>query len=393
VKKISGYKANVAVVAVAIGAAFSPARLIAQPPPASVHGHVQNAAGIALTKGDVKFTKDKTSDPKDRKYPFVFPIDSKGDYKGTGLTPGDYVAIVFVDDKSIDFMEVTFKEGDDKTVDLDETRKEFLAKMSPEDLKALEEYKKKNAEIVAGNQKVQTLNQSLASARADIKSGSFDTAAKTMQDAVAAKPDEAVLWVTLGDAQLGIANAASKAARDAHTSTMDVAIVAKFQDAAKSYKKGIETNAASKKPNLETEAVAYNQLGQCEGKSGNAKEASDAYEKAATLMPANAGMYFFNEAATLFNADKKDEAAVAADKAIAADPKKADAYYIKGQSLVGKSTVDPKTQKIVAPAGCMEAYQKYLEVAPDGPHAKEVTEILTGFGQTVRSTYKSGTKK
>ncbi len=69
------------------------------------------------------------------------------------------------------------------------------------------------------------------------------------------------------------------------------------------------------------------------------------------------------------NAGKLPEAGAAADKAIAADPKKADAYYIKGQSLIPGATVDAKTQKVVAPPGCVEAYQQYLELAPDGPHA------------------------
>jgi hypothetical protein len=85
-----------------------------------------------------------------------------------------------------------------------------------------------------------------------------------------------------------------------------------------------------------------------------------------------------------------DDAAAAADKAAAADPTKAEAYYIKGQALIQKATVDPKTQKIVAPPDCIEAYQKYLEVAPTGPHAEEVKGILQGIGAEVRSTYKAG---
>jgi tetratricopeptide (TPR) repeat protein len=114
---------------------------------------------------------------------------------------------------------------------------------------------------------------------------------------------------------------------------------------------------------------------------------------AAKTLPANAGTYLYNEAATLYNAGMMDEAAVAADKAIAADPKRADAYYIKGQALIPKATVDAKTQKIVAPPGCVEAYQQYLELAPDGPHAADVKGILAGIGAQVKSTYKAPGKK
>ena len=116
---------------------------------------------------------------------------------------------------------------------------------------------------------------------------------------------------------------------------------------------------------------------------------SDAYEKAAKAAPAQAGMYYYNEAATLYNAGKMHEAAAAADKAIAADPKRADAYYIKGQALIPKATVDPKTQKIMAPPGCVEAYQQYLELAPTGPHAEEVKGYPGGHRRQVKSNYKA----
>jgi tetratricopeptide (TPR) repeat protein len=287
---------------------------------------------------------------------------------------------------------VVFANGDDKVVNFDMSRQEYLSKMSPEDRKALEEYKKKNAEVVASNAKIQNLNALLTQARADTKSGNYDAAIAAMQQATAAKPDEGILWVTLGDAQLGSADAAAKAAKAAGTSPTDPAIVQKYNDAAASYKKGVDLNAASKKPSPETAAAAYNQLGQAYGRMGNAKDSADAYEQAAKAMPANASMYYFNEAATLYNAGKLPEAEAAADKAIAADPKKAEAYYIKGQALITQATVDPKTQKIVAPPGCVDAYQKYLELAPDGPHAADVKGILEGIGEQVKTTYKAPKK-
>ena len=250
--------------------------------------------------------------------------------------------------------------------------------MTPEEKKALEEYKKKNAEIVAGNTKIQNLNAMLTQARADNKAGNYDAAIKAMQQATTAKPDEGILWITLGDAQLGSAMQPQRQPRQREHRRPIPAITQKYTDAAASYKKGIDLNAASKKPSPEAAAAGYNQLGQAYGKMGNAKDSADAYEQAAKAMPANAGMYYYNEAATLYNAGKLPEAEAAADKAIAADPKKADAYYIKGQALIPQATVDPKTQKIVAPPGCVEAYQTYLELAPDGPHAADVKGILAG---------------
>ena len=46
-------------------------------------------------QGEVKLTTDRTSDAKSRKYQYTFPIDQNGDYKGTGIAPGNYVAVVF----------------------------------------------------------------------------------------------------------------------------------------------------------------------------------------------------------------------------------------------------------------------------------------------------------
>jgi len=382
-----GWKMSSGLAAGMLAAAMlSPVNLMAQGT-ATIHGHVQNAAGQPVIKGDVKLTTDKTSEPAKRKYQYDFPLDASGDYKGADIAPGNYVAIVFQDDKSLDFNDsLELKASDDKVVNFDMTRPEYLSKMTPEEKKALEEFKKKNAEAVNANSKIANLNTTLTQARTDTKAGNFDAAITSMQNATQQKPDEAILWVALGDAQLGKGDAAAK------TNKTDPAALQNFKDAVDSYKKAIDANAASKKPNPETAAAAQNQMGQALAKSGDAKGASDAYDAAAKTEPAKAGMYLFNEAATLFNAGKTEDAAMAADKAIAADPKRADAYYIKGQALISKASVDPKTQKITAPPGCVEAYQQYLELAPTGARAEEVKAILTGIGAQVKSSYRAGKK-
>ena len=375
-----------------LGAMLQPARLLAQAPAATIHGHVNNAAGQPVTKGDVKLTTDRTGDVKSRKFQYSFPIDANGDYKGTGIAPGNYVALVVQEDKSLDFMDnQDLKAGDDKTLNFDMSRPEYVEKMTPEERKSLEEFKKKNADIMAGNAKISNLNATLVQARADTKAGNFDAAITSMQQATQQKPDEAILWVALGNAQLDKAEVAAKAAKTAGKPS-DPAVQTQYSDATASFKKAVDANAAAKKPNPETAAAAYNQLGQAYGKQGNVKDSSEAYELAAKTQPAQAGMYYFNEAATFYNAGKGDDAVAAADKAIAADPKRAMAYYIKGQALIPKATVDPKTQKIVAPPGCVEAYQQYLELDPTGAHAEEVKQVLTGIGAPIKSSYRAGRK-
>lgn len=369
-------------------------RAVAQPAPASIHGHVNNAAGMLVKDAIVKLTTDHTADPKTIKWLYTFPVDAgTGDFKGAGVAPGSYTVAVMVGETIVDyFPDLPFKTGEDKLVDFDMTRKDFIDKLTPEQKKQIEDFKKKNAEATAANSKIANLNAALKQARDDNKSGNYEAAATAMTQATTQKPDEAILWVTLGDAQLGIADKALKAAKSSGQPATDPSVIQKYTEATASYKKAVDLNAASKKPNPEIASDAYNQMGAAYAHSGDVKSASDSYDQAAKAEPAKAGVYYLNEAVVLYNSSKTDDAAVAADKAIAADPNKADAYYIKGQSLIQKVTVDAKTQKVTAPPGCVDAYQKYLELAPDGAHANEVKEILTGIGEKVKSTYKAGKK-
>jgi hypothetical protein len=92
-----------------------------------------------------------------------------------------------------------------------------------------------------------------------------------------------------------------------------------------------------------------------------------------------------------------DAQAAAAEKAIAANAQDPIPYYLKGQALIGKATMsdpDPKTktQHIVLPPGCGEAYQKYLELDPNGPYSADVKGILDSAGQKISSSYKAGKK-
>ena len=390
--KIFGVRISAALAAGVFGlmALGQPGRLLAQAN-ATIHGHVQNPAGMPLTTGEVRLTTDRNPNATNRKFDFTFPIDGSGNYKGADVKPGDYTAVVYQGNNSIDFMPAKLAAGEDKTLDFDMTRKDYIDKMSPADKAALEEFKKKNAETMAANAKIGNLNNLLKSARAATAAGNYDEAVKNMTDATAAKPDEPILWETLGDAQLGQANAAAKAAKD--NKTTDASVPEKFAAAESSYQKALDLNAKSAKPNIEITAAANNQLGQALGRTGKPKEAAAAYENAAKADPTKAGTYYFNEAATLFNANAMDEAAAAADKATTADPTKVEAYYIKGQALIQKATVDPKTNKITAPPDCVAAYQKYLELAPTGPHAEEIKGILQGIGESVTSTYKAPGKK
>ena len=87
-----------------------------------------------------------------------------------------------------------------------------------------------------------------------------------------------------------------------------------------------------------------------------------------------------------------DAQAAAADEAIKADPKQAIPYYLKAQGLISKATYDTKTGQYTLPPGCAEAYQMYLQLAPNGAYADEVKGVLAQSTQKATTTKGSKTK-
>jgi tetratricopeptide (TPR) repeat protein len=343
----------------------------AQEKTGSIHGHVQDPAGTPLAGAQVQVS----TDGKTAKY--TFTADQNGDYKGSGIEPGTYVVTLFQATaggavKPVDrFESVKITAGRDTLQDFDLSRPDFIKKLTPEEQKAIQDAKGKNAQINKENQNVKQLNGMLQEARTDITAKNYDQAATLMQQATQIKPDSSVLWLELGTAQNGLK---------------------KYDDAITSLKKAIELDTASKKPSPEIQGAANNALGEAYASTNKIPDATAAYDAAAKAQPADAGMFYSNEAIVLSKAGNADATVAAADKAIAADPKKPVPYYLKGQALIGKATVDPKTQRIVAPPGTEEAYQKYLELAPTGPMAPEAKAILEQIGSKQQTKYSAGKK-
>ncbi|HZD48323.1 MAG TPA: carboxypeptidase-like regulatory domain-containing protein [Silvibacterium sp.] len=340
----------------------------AQQQTGSIHGHATNTVGLAITDGIVSL-----SEPGQTTAKYTFNTDANGDYKGSGIAAGTYSVTLrgpgMPPDKMLDqALEVKITAGQDVAQDFDLSRPDYIAKLPEDQRKQIEETRKKNAAAMGENAVIKNLNANLAKARADDKTGNFAESDSLMTQATQAKPNEPVLWFELGVAQNG---------------------EKKYDDAVTSLKKAIDLNAAAKKPDLGLAGGAYNELGSALTSLNKVDDAKAAYEAAAKADPTHAGMYYQNEAIIMTRVGKSDDAAAAADKAIAADPTRPIPYYLKGQALVGKATVDPKTQKILAPPGCIEAYEKYLELAPDGQFAAEVKAVLEGMGQTIKSSYKA----
>jgi tetratricopeptide (TPR) repeat protein len=115
-------------------------------------------------------------------------------------------------------------------------------------------------------------------------------------------------------------------------------------------------------------------------------EAQAELEKAAEINPAGGGQYFYNLGAVLVNIGQMEPAGTAFLKAIEMDPRYAPAQYQYGLYLVSKATTSPDG-RIVPPAGTKEAFQKYLELEPNGQFAASATGMLASLEGTVETEY------
>ncbi|HTC04792.1 MAG TPA: tetratricopeptide repeat protein [Xanthobacteraceae bacterium] len=156
-----------------------------------------------------------------------------------------------------------------------------------------------------------------------------------------------------------------------------------YADSLDSYQRAIDlaqkdlaqTDPAGKSANAAAIAQMYTTIGNANLKLKKNDAAIAAYTKAATLSP-NPAVAYFNLCATMYNMGQPAAKTVAfCDKAIAADPKKADAYFVKGSALYGEGALD-KSNKFVPPPGSVEALKQYLVLAPDGPHVQDVKAML-----------------
>jgi tetratricopeptide (TPR) repeat protein len=146
------------------------------------------------------------------------------------------------------------------------------------------------------------------------------------------------------------------------------------EDAVNAYKQAIE---------LKPTAAYYNNLGGIYGRAGKIPEAMEAYKKSAELDPPNAAQAYRNGGITLYNAGKMKEAVEPLKKATELDPKSAQAWYLLGASLVGSmdyKQVGSKLEVVVQP-GTVEAYQKALELDPNGPYGQQAKQGLEALQQ------------
>lgn len=392
-----GLIAAVGLLAWVIAPALAQAPATAATNMGKIHGRVINPTGQPQGGGTVGLSTDGGSTLK-----YTFPVSDTGEYSGEA-PPGTYMVVYRAADtpagKMVDSIRgVKIVAGEDVAQDIDMSRQEYIDKMSPEEKKQLEDLKKNNAEAMKANVVINQLNEDLKTVSQDqrdvdnatavaqqalgasapkatviaraneIKTAKYTDIVSLMTKDTAAKPDEALLWLKLGYGQSGLQ---------------------KYDDAVASYKKAIDLETAAKKPRMPVIGLANAGLGEVYARQGKVPEANAAFDAAAKADPGNALLHLRNEAVIFYQMNNNAAEAAAAEEAIKSDanpsdPNLAILYYIEGQGLVANATVDPKNpSKIVLPPDCLAAYEKYLQLAPNGPYAGEVSGILQQAGEKV----------
>ena len=239
--------------------------------------------------------------------------------------------------------------------------------------KPITEYLVKVTTLSAAAEAEKKLNPNLTllltQARQKMQSGDFGAAIVLMHEALAARQHEALFWITLGDAQCWTKS---------------------YADAVSSYTNALASPIQTANPE-QLSAATENNMGVALAALRRTSESIEAFGAAARHDPAKAAVYFTNEAFVIESMGAAG-AVQAADKAIAADPTFASAYYIRAEVMVERSTVDPTTQKIVTPPGCVESFQRYLDLQPNGEFAPEVRDILASIGQLSHAHYSNTAK-
>ena len=350
---------------------------------ASVKGTIKDEQGKPMPNATVELVNGENG----QKY--KLKTNNKGEYFSLGIQPGKYKVTLEQDGKPI-FQLTNVPIGveqQEAVVDIDLQQERANqgqqggaqagaakgGKGQPQGQPQLTEEQKKRIEAAQKEQMtVKTLNEKLAQASAAEQAGNPDQAVQILTQATQIDATRDLLWARLGDAYKMTAAKQT----DKTQQSQD------YSQAADAYQKAIQ---------IKPTADYWNLLGEAYGKSGKPEDAVKAYTTAAQLDPPNAGKYYFNMGAVETNTGKIDDAIQAFDKAIAADPTRADAYYWKGVNLLGKAKLEGN--KMVAPPGTAEAFNKYLELQPTGQFAEPAKQMLTQMGAPIETSFGKGKKK
>jgi tetratricopeptide (TPR) repeat protein len=302
--------------------------------------------------------------------------DANGKYSFTGLHPGTYKLSVMLPLQKEPYIAGQVKVSSGQSVPVDLNFQELVAKKNPEYValikKQAEEGKKFTGmkqhfdKGVAFLEQERAAKSELSKAPADqrdaakgkvndLANQAIDEFQQAQKAAPEKDPNQNLFWARLGEAY-------------------DLA--GRNDEAINAYQQAIAT-----KPD---NAGYYNNLGNLLARTGKIDEAKAAYTKSAELDPANAGLAWRNFGISLYQANRMTEAIEPLRKATEIDPKNAQGWYLLGTCMVADPSIY-KTQgdkiTVTPMPGTVEAFQKAIELDPNGPIGAQAKQGLEQLNQ------------
>ena len=336
---------------------------------AAFEGTIKAPDGKPLQNAVVKI------DRQDVKGNYKVKTDKKGHYFYGGLPLGNYKVTVEIEGADRGAKPARTKVGEtvDVSFDLAAEGSAPVADESGRALSAAEkaEIEKKNKEASASMAKNKALNDAFNAGKQAATASNWDAAIENFQKASEVDANQHVVWGNLADSLMSRAKTKTGADQQAD-----------WAKSAEAYQKAIAIKA--------DDSAYHNNYALVLAQQKKFDEAQAELTKSAQLDPPNAGKYYFNLGAVYVNTGNSEPAAVAFKKAIELDPNYADAYYQYGLSQMAKATLTG--DKMTAPPGTQEAFQKYLELKPNGPDAEPAKAMLQQLGAKVDTNFaKPGT--
>jgi tetratricopeptide (TPR) repeat protein len=366
----------------------------------ALEGMVIGEDGAPMVKALVKITRT------DIKGSYKCNTDKKGHYFYNGLPLGNYNIAIEVDGKDVDAVNgVRTRLGDPTAVnfDLQKIAKQRAAQnaqmnqaaqaaaggnaaaLSKEQERGMtkeqkEAYDKAIKERETSMKKNKELNDAFSGGLAEMQSAAaaadpaerakhYDAAVASLTKASELDPKQVAVWAQLADAHVNAATTKTGAEFDAE-----------MAKGIEGYNKALELNPS--------DAATHNNFALALGKAKKFPEMQAELQKAAELDPPKAGQYYYNLGAMLVNAGQAEPAGQAFKKAIELDPNHADSYYQLGVYLIGKASF-AADGKVTPVAGTVEAFQKYLQLAPTGQFADSAKGMLASLDAKVDTAYKN----
>ncbi|MDE0106373.1 MAG: tetratricopeptide repeat protein [Bryobacterales bacterium] len=306
--------------------------------------------------------------------------NKKGNYFHAGLPLGQYTVRLEVDGKQVYSINgYQIKLGEEKPLDFDlgEIRREAqaaqasgggptkdqLAAMSEQQRKEYEKALKARQQQISKNKQLnETFNAGMEAKRLK----DYEVSVQHFRKALEIDADQHVIWGNMAEALSGLVSTKAGAERDQVG-----------EEAITTYRKAIE---------LEADPAYHNNLGLLLIRLQRIDEGTAELEKAAQMAPDNAGTYYFNLGATMVNTGNTQGAIDAFRKATEVQPDFANAYYQLATVLVGTAQMK-EDGSIIPAAGTVEAYQKYLDLDPQGPYAASAQAMVQSLSGKLETTF------